>query len=79
MHTQGGVSLTSMAERTLGKPGARFAGATYLFLHYALLVACAPCRVRPALLCNSCLPSTCVIVQLSPGFVAGDLYHILSI
>ncbi|KAK9846332.1 hypothetical protein WJX81_001708 [Elliptochloris bilobata] len=36
---QGGVSLTSMAERTLGKPGARFAGATYLFLHYALLVA----------------------------------------
>lgn len=35
------MSLTSMAERTLGSAGARLAGATYLFLHYALLVACA--------------------------------------
>lgn len=35
----GGVSLVSMAERTLGKNGTRAAGATYVFLHYALLVA----------------------------------------
>ncbi len=75
MHTQGGVSLTSMAERTLGKPGARFAGATYLFLHYALLVACAPCRVHPTLLCDSCLPSTCGRLQLLPGFVPSTVYH----
>ena len=47
LHFQGGVSLTSMAERTLGKAGARLAGVTYLFLHYALLVACAlPCTTR---------------------------------
>ena len=37
----GGVSLTSMARRTLGVAGTRAASATYLFLHYALLVACA--------------------------------------
>ena len=37
----GGVSLTSMARRTLGVGGMRAAAATYLFLHYALLVACA--------------------------------------
>ena len=43
---QGGVSLTSMAERTLGNAGARVAGVTYLFLHYALLVACAPTLVN---------------------------------
>ena len=49
---QGGVSITSMAERTLGKAGARFASATYLFLHYALLVACAPPLIsRPYLIC----------------------------
>lgn len=35
----GGVSLTSMAERTLGKFGTRVSSAAYLFLHYALLVA----------------------------------------
>lgn len=31
--------LQSMVERTLGKGGARFASATYIFLHYSLLVA----------------------------------------
>eukprot|EP00850_Spirogloea_muscicola_P004092 SM000017S02832 [mRNA] locus=s17:558669:560288:- [translate_table: standard] len=35
----GGVSLVSMAERTLGKIGVRISLATYLFIHYALLVA----------------------------------------
>ncbi|GMH45738.1 hypothetical protein BSKO_13701 [Bryopsis sp. KO-2023] len=35
----GGVSLVSMAERTLGKTGTRVASVTYVFLHYALLVA----------------------------------------
>ena len=49
----GGVSLTSMARRTLGAAGSRATSATYLFLHYALLVACAPsreglmCRLMP--------------------------------
>ena len=41
---QGGVSISSMAERTLGRTGARAASAAYLFLHYALLVACALLR-----------------------------------
>ena len=36
---RGGVSLTSMAERTLGRGGTVAAGAAYVFLHYALLVA----------------------------------------
>ncbi|GAQ79764.1 Tryptophan or tyrosine transporter protein [Klebsormidium nitens] len=35
----GGVSLVSMAERTLGKAGVRVAVGTYIFIHYALLVA----------------------------------------
>lgn len=35
----GGVSLTSMAERTLGKKGTQISSAAYVFLHYALLVA----------------------------------------
>lgn len=35
----GGVSLTSMAERTLGKFGTRISSTAYIFLHYALLVA----------------------------------------
>ena len=35
----GGVSLTSMAERTLGPLGTRVSSAAYVFLHYALLVA----------------------------------------
>lgn len=35
----GGVSIISMAERTLGKPGTRFAWGAYVFIHYALLVA----------------------------------------
>ncbi|CAM6098858.1 unnamed protein product [Calypogeia fissa] len=35
----GGVSLVSMASRTLGKTGVRVACVTYLFIHYALLVA----------------------------------------
>jgi len=35
----GGVSLTSMAERTLGKLGTRASTTAYVFLHYALLVA----------------------------------------
>jgi tyrosine-specific transport protein len=35
----GGVSIISMAERTLGKPGTRFAWCAYVFIHYALLVA----------------------------------------
>ena len=42
---RGGVSLTSMARRTLGAVGARWASATYLGLHLALLVACALHRV----------------------------------
>ncbi len=44
----GGVSLTSMARRTLGVGGMRAASATYLFLHYALLVACASLHGRQA-------------------------------
>ena len=44
----GGVSLTSMARRTLGVGGMRAAAATYLFLHYALLVACASLHSRQA-------------------------------
>mmetsp|Transcript_24549 Transcript_24549/g.58353 ORF Transcript_24549/g.58353 Transcript_24549/m.58353 type:complete len:344 (-) Transcript_24549:77-1108(-) len=35
----GGVSIVSMAERTLGKGGTRLASGAYLFLHYCLLVA----------------------------------------
>ena len=35
----GGASLISMARRTLGDLGAGAAGLTYVFLHYALLVA----------------------------------------
>ncbi|XP_024530937.1 uncharacterized protein LOC9646664 [Selaginella moellendorffii] len=35
----GGVSIVSMAERTLGAIGVRFASLAYLFIHYALLVA----------------------------------------
>lgn len=35
----GGVSLVSMAERTLGVTGVRVACGAYLFIHYALLVA----------------------------------------
>eukprot|EP00249_Psilotum_nudum_P016454 c25831_g1_i5 orf=723-1823(-) len=35
----GGVSLVSMAMRTLGKNGVRVACVAYLFIHYALLVA----------------------------------------
>eukprot|EP00210_Caulerpa_lentillifera_P006462 g6174.t1 len=35
----GGVSLTSMAERTLGKTGTRISSTAYVLLHYALLVA----------------------------------------
>ena len=38
---RGGVSITSMAQRTLGAGGARVASITYLGLHVALLVACA--------------------------------------
>lgn len=38
---RGGVSITSMAQRTLGSGGARVASVTYLGLHIALLVACA--------------------------------------
>jgi len=36
---RGGVSLLSMARSTLGKPGELVAGLSYVFLHYALLVA----------------------------------------
>ncbi|BBN03966.1 tyrosine-specific transport protein [Marchantia polymorpha subsp. ruderalis] len=35
----GGVSIVSMADRTLGRPGVRVACGTYIFIHYALLVA----------------------------------------
>ncbi|XP_058080003.1 uncharacterized protein LOC131228173 isoform X1 [Magnolia sinica] len=35
----GGVSLVSMAERTLGKVGVQVACWSYIFIHYALLVA----------------------------------------
>ncbi|KAK9810442.1 hypothetical protein WJX72_010819 [[Myrmecia] bisecta] len=36
---QGGVSINSMARRTLGGTGANLAAASYLLLHYAVLVA----------------------------------------
>lgn len=36
---QPGTGLIAMAEQALGKAGARVAGAAYLFLHYAMLVA----------------------------------------
>jgi tyrosine-specific transport protein len=35
-----GVSLSSMAQRTLGAGGARAVSAAYLLIHYSLLVAC---------------------------------------
>ena len=35
----GGVSIMSMAEKTLGKYGTRAASLAYLLIHYALLVA----------------------------------------
>ena len=35
----GGVSIFTMAERTLGSWGSRVAGAAYLLIHYALLIA----------------------------------------
>ena len=37
----GSTSLTSMAQRTLGSAGAVATAGSYLFLHYAMLVACA--------------------------------------
>lgn len=36
------ATITTMAERTLGSSGSRVVGASYLFLHCAMLVACAP-------------------------------------
>ena len=36
---RGGVSVLSMAKNTYGKTGGVLAGSTYMFLHYALLVA----------------------------------------
>ena len=35
-----GVSLVTMARRSLGPVGSGVISAAYLFLHYALLVAC---------------------------------------
>jgi tyrosine-specific transport protein len=35
----GGVSLTSMSTRTLGRVGTTVSGVCYVLLHYALLVA----------------------------------------
>jgi amino acid permease len=35
----GGVSLTSMSARTLGRVGTAVSGVCYVLLHYALLVA----------------------------------------
>ncbi|CAI5489655.1 unnamed protein product [Closterium sp. Naga37s-1] len=35
----GGVSLVSMAQRTLGTAGVRIAGTTYLLIHYAVITA----------------------------------------
>ena len=35
-----GATITVMAERTLGIPGSKAVGASYLFLHCAMLVAC---------------------------------------
>ncbi|CAI5461829.1 unnamed protein product [Closterium sp. Yama58-4] len=35
----GGVSLVSMAQRTLGTAGVRVAGTTYLLIHYAVITA----------------------------------------
>ena len=35
-----GATITVMAERTLGTPGSKAVGASYLFLHCAMLVAC---------------------------------------
>eukprot|EP00793_Prasinoderma_coloniale_P002847 PRCOL_00002329-RA len=35
----GGTGIVSMARRTLGAPGTRFAWGAYVFLHYCLLVA----------------------------------------
>ena len=44
--TQGGVSITSIARSTLGPLGANLASLAYLFLHYALLVACECAHTR---------------------------------
>ena len=76
----GGVSLTSMARRTLGVAGTRAASATYLFLHYALLVACAlaclrhckmmtPCHRRCALSPGTMLRHLCRLVDCSTVIV----------
>ena len=35
------VSITSMAAETIGEVGSNVCGAAYVFIHYALLVACA--------------------------------------
>eukprot|EP00850_Spirogloea_muscicola_P019928 SM000202S05899 [mRNA] locus=s202:101147:103919:- [translate_table: standard] len=63
----GGVSLVSMAERTLGKVGVRISLATYLFIHYALLVLAAG-DVNPAALVQgniSAVPGSIPIIALS--------------
>ena len=52
----GGVSLVSLTERTLGPGGKWVATATYMFLHYALLVGM---TTRHA--CNSCLVAACIM------------------
>ena len=68
----GGVSLTSMARRTLGVGGMRAASATYLFLHYALLVACASLhssQARATSTLRPASPSSCscsLFVQALP-------------
>lgn len=44
-----GATITVMAERTLGSAGSRAVGASYLFLHCAMLVACEPLFVAPSI------------------------------
>jgi hypothetical protein len=46
---QGGVSITSIARSTLGPLGANLSSLAYMFLHYALLVACARCKPPPCI------------------------------
>jgi tyrosine-specific transport protein len=51
-----GVSLGSMARRTLGPAGAVAVSVVYAVLHYSLLVAC-ECLARARAWCTNCTPA----------------------
>lgn len=59
-----------MARRTLGAAGSRAASGTYLFLHYALLVACAPLLAAQAFMHMS---KRLLMLQFPPYFRAAAI------